>query len=312
MPRLDTEIADYVAQCQALFPADAVAGDVATQRRQYRELCRAFARPRPEGLMVRDLTLPGAGAEIAVRVYRPAANPPPPPVLFLHGGGWILGDLESHDDVAAELAMRCGVGVVAVAYRLAPEALFPIPLDDCHAVLMAIAAEPERFGLARRPVVVGGDSAGGNLAAALALKARDDAGPALAGQVLVYPALGGDASLPSHSEQAEAPLLTAADMAAYWRFYLGGRAPDAKGYAKPLTAPSLAGLPPAFLQAAEIDPLRDEATAYADRLRRAGVRATCVIEPGLVHGYLRARHRSRAAGAAFGRLCAAVRGFVSA
>jgi len=122
--------------------------------------------------------------------------------------------------------------------------------------------------------------------------------------------LGGDSSLPSYREHAEAPLLTAADVRAYWQFYLGGRSPEATGYAKPLEAPYLSGLPPAFLQAAEVDPLRDEAAAYAVRLRAAGVAADSVVEPGLVHSFLRARGCSRGAAAAFDRLGAAIRGFL--
>lgn len=310
MPTLDPEIAGYVERCLGLYPLDVATADAATQRRLYRDLCRAFAQPRPEGLDVRDLTVPSVDGEIAVRVYRPTALKAPPPVLFLHGGGWVVGDLESHDDVAAEIAMRCGAGVVAVAYRLAPENPFPIPFDDCYAALTAIAEDPVHFGLGAHPVVVAGDSAGGTLAAALAIKARDQGGPALAGQALVYPGLGDDFSLPSYREHAEAPLLTAADVRAYWQFYLGGRSPEPTGYAKPLDALDLSGLPPAFLQAAEIDPLRDEAGAYAERLKAAGVAADSVIEPGLVHSYLRARGCSRGAAAAFDRLCAAIRGFL--
>jgi len=311
LPTLDPEIADYVERCLDLFPADTAAADTAMQRRLYRDLCRAFARPRPDGVDVRDLTAPGADSEIPVRVYRPAELTAPP-VLFLHGGGWVAGDLDSHDDVAGEIAVRCSAGVVAVAYRLAPEHPFPIPFDDCYAVLMAMAENPVRFGLGSGPIVVAGDSAGGNLAAALAIKARDRGEPALAGQALVYPALGGDPSLPSYREHAEAPLLTAADMEDYWKLYLAECAPDTKGYAMPLAAPDLSGLPPAFLQAAEVDPLRDDVGAYAERLRKAGVAADSVVEPGLVHGYLRARGTSRAAAAAFDRFCAAIRGFLAA
>lgn len=312
MSNLDPEISGYVARCLELFPAQSAADDPATQRQQYRDLCRAFARPRPEGVDVRDFLVPGADSQIPVRVYRPADRAAPPPVLFLHGGGWVVGDLESHDDLAVEVAMRCGAGVVAVAYRLAPENPFPVPFDDCYAALLAIAEDPVRFGLRAEPVVVAGDSAGGNLAAALALKARDQGGPALAGQALVYPDLGGDPALPSYREHAEAPLLTTADVGEYRLHYLGQHTPDPEPYARPLAAPDLSGLPPAFVQAAEIDPLRDEAGAYAERLKAAGVAAESVVERGLVHGYLRARGTSRAAAAAFERLCTAVQGFLPA
>jgi len=312
VPQLDPEMSGYVERCLRFFDAEADSTDLDLQRRMYRDLCRAFARPRPEGLEVRDSSVPGVDGEVPLRVYRPAGLRAPPTVLFLHGGGWILGDLESHDDVAAEIAMRCRAGVVAVAYRLAPENPFPIPFDDCYAALTAVAEDPARFGLGAHPIVVAGDSAGGTLAAALALKARDRGGPALAGQALVYPGLGGDAALPSYREHGEAPLLTAADVEAYWRHYLGGRAPEPPEYARPLAAPDLSGLPPAYLQAAEIDPLRDDAAAYATRLNDAGVAAECVVEPGLVHGFLRARGSSQAAAAAFDRFCGAIQGFLAA
>jgi acetyl esterase len=295
---LDPEIAAFVEACAA-FEAESDAPDAA--RTAYRRACAHFATPRPAGMTVRDERLGG----IRVRRYRPRAGAAGR-LLFLHGGGWVVGDLDSHDPVVADLAEQAGVEALAVDYRLAPEHPWPAAVEDGWAALAAYAAEPGP------PPVVAGDSAGGNLAAVLAALARDR-GVALAGQVLIYPAIYADMSLPSRREQAQAPMLSAADMLHYGRLYLG-REPTAADLADPRLVPAradLRGVAPAFLTAAELDPLRDDAPHYAAALRDAGVPATAIVEPGLVHAWLRARAVSSRAAAAFARVVAAIRGFVT-
>jgi acetyl esterase len=228
-------------------------------------------------------------AGVPVRSYQPSVTSPAggcPCILYLHGGGWVVGDLDSHDFICTELASTLGVLVVAVDYRLAPEHPYPAGFNDCLGVWRALRSGPFRLDPAR--TLVAGDSAGGNLAAALCLALRDANEPLPAAQVLIYPGLGGDHQLPSRSECIDAPLLSSSDVDCYHALYLrGSRKPSA--YAMPLLAGDLAGLPPALVAVAQFDPLRDDGVCYAERLNAAGVTATLYYGEGLVHGCLRGR-----------------------
>ncbi|MHC8392338.1 alpha/beta hydrolase [Pseudomonas sp. LB3P93] len=254
-------------------------------RQAYSEMCRAFTPPRPVGLYVVDFELAG----VLVRSYQPPVTPPTggaPCIVYLHGGGWVVGDLDSHDFICAELASTLGVLVIAVDYRLAPEHPFPAAFDDCLRVWRALRTGP--FKLDPERTLVAGDSAGGNLAAALCLALRDAGEPLPAAQVLIYPGLGGDNQLPSRSECIDAPLLASSDVDCYHALYLrGSRQPGA--YAMPLLAGHFGGLPPAFIAVAQFDPLRDDGVLYAEQLQAAGVPAAIHYGEGLVHGCLRAR-----------------------
>lgn len=212
----------------------------------------------------------------------------------------MVGGLESHDDICAEMAVRAAIETVAVEYSLAPEHVFPVALNDCWAVLKELAKE-------ERPLLLAGDSAGGNLAAALCLRSRDEGGPAIRGQVLIYPGLGGDVSEGSYVTQASAPGLSTSDVLYYRDTYRGAPHP----YAEPLKASSHGGLPPAFLVAAGLDPLHDDCFAYAGKLREAGVAAEVRDEPLLVHAFLRARHMSAPAAESFAAIVAAIRLFAA-
>jgi acetyl esterase len=297
----------FMAESDSLYPADAVAFSMPEQRAFYHRLCAHFRKARPAGIAVDERTVAGPDGPIAVRIYRPSPEPALPALLYLHGGGFVVGGLDSHDDICAELAGRAGLAVVAVDYRLAPEHRFPAAFDDCWAVLAALAAG--KLGLDPARLVVAGDSAGGNLAAALAMHARDLGGPRLAGQLLIYPGLGGDMSRGSYIEQAAAPGLTTADVAYYKSVYVGP--PEAPSHrnklASPLKETRYAGLPPAFLVAAHWDPLRDDCLDYAARLTAAGVAAQVRHEPLLMHAFLRARHMSPAAAASFAAIAEAAR-----
>lgn len=254
-------------------------------RQAYSEMCRAFTPPRPAGLYVVDFELAG----VAVRSYQPPVLPSAGGVtciVYLHGGGWVVGDLDSHDFICAELASTLGVLVIAVDYRLAPEHPFPAAFDDCLKVWRALRTGPFKLDPAR--TLVAGDSAGGNLAAALCLALRDAGEPVPCAQVLIYPGLGGDHRLPSRSECIDAPLLSSSDVDCYHALYLQGtRHPNA--YAMPLLATDFSRLPPAWIAVAQLDPLRDDGVLYAERLSTAGVAATLYVGEGLVHGCLRAR-----------------------
>nr|WP_314639980.1 alpha/beta hydrolase [uncultured Pseudomonas sp.] len=254
-------------------------------RQAYSAMCRAFTPPRPAGLYVVDFELAG----VTVRSYQPPVSPPTggtPCIVYLHGGGWVVGDLDSHDFICAELASALGVLVIAVDYRLAPEHPFPAAFDDCLGVWRALRTGP--FKLDPKRTLVVGDSAGGNLAAALCLALRDAGEPVPAAQVLIYPGLGGDHQLPSRSECIDAPLLASSDVDCYHALYLRGtRQPGV--YAMPLLAGHFGGLPPALIAVAQFDPLRDDGVLYAEHLQAAGVPTTLYYGKGLVHGCLRAR-----------------------
>lgn len=254
-------------------------------RQAYSDMCRAFTPSRPGGLYVVDFELAG----VPVRSYQPPISPPTsgcPCIVYLHGGGWVVGDLDSHDFICAELASTLGVLVIAVDYRLAPEHPFPAAFEDCLGVWRALRTGPFRLDPER--TLVAGDSAGGNLAAALCLALRDAGEPLPAAQVLIYPGLGGDHRLPSRSECVDAPLLSSSDLDCYHALYLRGTG-QPSAYAMPLLAEDFSRLPPTLISVAQFDPLRDDGMLYAERLNAANVDATLYYGEGLVHGCLRAR-----------------------
>ena len=243
--------------------------------------------PFEEVAAVADHRVPVAGGEITVRVYTPAGPAPHPALVFYHGGGWVIGDLYTHDGICRALANAGGCAVASVDYRLAPESRYPIAVEDAYAGLRFIVEQAGRLGIDARRVAVGGDSAGGNLAAVVALMARDRRGPALRQQVLIYPVTDHRFDTPSYRENATGYVLTAEGMRWFWRQYLARDEQGAEPYASPLRAQSLAGLPPALVITAECDPLRDEGEAYAARLRDAGVAITLTRYPGIFHGFFR-------------------------
>jgi acetyl esterase len=244
-------------------------------------------------------TLPAVGSignetvagTIPVRVYRPDAAGPLPTVVFFHGGGWVIGDLDTHEGACRTLCRDVEAVVVSVDYRRAPEHRFPAAVEDSCAALAWVAAHIADYGGDARRLVVAGDSAGGNLAAVCAQQARD-AGLSLAAQVLIYPAVDLVGDYPSRTENAEGYLLTLDDMRWFAEQYVGITEGDPRAAAlavdprlSPLQASSLTGLPPAVVVTAEFDPLRDEGNAYADALERAGVRVKHKELPGLIHGF---------------------------
>jgi acetyl esterase len=231
-----------------------------------------------------DLTITGPGGELPLRLYRPAGERPLPALLYYFGGGWALGAIDTADGVSRSLANSCGALVAVVGYRLAPEHPFPAAVDDCYAALRWVAGHADEIGIDPARIAVGGDSAGGNLAAAVTLLARGD-GPALAGQLLVYPntdQLADDESLRS----ADDPFLfNRRSVAWYRRHYLPNPGDAANPLASPLRAESLRGLPPALVITAEYDPLRDQGEAYARRLADEGVPVELSRYPGMAHGF---------------------------
>jgi acetyl esterase len=279
---------------------------VAEARRLTEEAAPGLFGPTDPVGSVADLTFPGPGGPLPVRVYEPSGERPFPVLVYLHGGGWVVGSVDTHDGVCRALAARTPCLVLSVGYRLAPEHRFPAALDDAWAVTAWAGEHAASFGGDAARVAVGGDSAGGNLAAVVALRARDR-GLSLAAQLLVYPVVSRACDTPSYTECSEGYGLSAAAMEWYWEQYLG---PDGDGdsdEASPLWSPSLAGVAPALVVTAEYDPLRDEGEAYAARLAAEGVPVRLSRYDGLVHGFVRMPAVIRRANAALDEAASALR-----
>ena len=259
---------------------------VAEARRAFREQS-AIIDARPLASVTSDdRRIPGPGGEMAVRVYRPRGlEAPAPAVVYFHGGGWVIGDLETHDAPCRLLASLARCLVVSVDYRLAPEQVFPAAVDDALAAFLWVCREAPGLGVHPGRVAVGGDSAGGTLSAVVARLARDAGGPAPALQLLIYPATDMTRSLPSQRTFAEGYLLSGELMDWFRNSYLPDASLASDPRASPLAAEDLRGLAPAVVLTAGYDPLRDEGRAYADRLEAAGVAVAYRCYPGLVHGF---------------------------
>ncbi len=234
---------------------------------------------------VEDRAIAGPAGEIPVRVYRPTESADHSLLLWYHGGGWVIGDLDGADVTCRELAAKSGSVVVSVDYRLAPEHRYPAAHEDCYAATEWAAANAAELGADASRLAVGGDSAGGNLAAVVALRARDEHGPAIRFQLLVYPVTDHNFETASYRENADGYLLTRDGMKWFWNHYLGPDGDGAEPHASPLRAENLAGLPPAHVITAEYDPLRDEGEAYARRLEEAGVPVTLTRYAGQIHAF---------------------------
>ncbi|RHZ95950.1 alpha/beta hydrolase [Cereibacter sphaeroides] len=285
---LDPETWQFIRDSARHFPPDSDRLPLAEQRALHAGLCRAFRAPLPPDVRLTDRTF----GTRPCRLYEPAA--PAGTVLFLHGGGFVLGGLDAFDDLCAEIAAGTGLRTVAVDYRLAPEHPHPAAFHDALRAAQAVArAFPG-------PLVLMGEDAGGALAASVAHALRGRA--ALAGQVLICPALGGPRDRGSALTHATAPMLSRQDVLRMAALRHGGREPAADPTADALRDTDFRGLPPTLIVTAQCDPLTDDGRAYRDAIRAAAGRARWIEEPGLVHGFLRARHRVPRAGASFARV----------
>jgi acetyl esterase len=266
-------------------PAIETLSPVAARQAAIDALKAAGGQPEEIG-SVRNLRIPHPERPIPIRIFTPAAEGPFPCLVYFHGGGWVLCDLDTHDAVCRAIARRAGAVVVAVDYRLSPEYKFPAAVEDCYAATQWVTANAARLQVDPGGIAVGGDSAGGTLSTVMCLKSRDEGGPPLALQVLVYPVTNlASFDTPSYREFAEGYYLTRAEMEWFRGHYLA-HAEDAQNpYASPLLAPDLRGLPPALVITAECDTLRDEGEAYAKRLAEAGVEVTCTRYIGMIHPF---------------------------
>lgn len=260
---------------------------------------------------VRDLTADTSAGPIPLRLYRgngADVGSPQPALIYYHGGGWVIGNLDSHDGVCRDIANAAKCTVISVDYRLAPEEKFPAAAVDSIAAAEWIAANAADLGIDRERLAVGGDSAGGNLSAVVALHARDNGGPKLKLQVLIYPSTDMSRVYPSYETFAEQLPLTRVTMDWFVDLYLNGREADAKDWrASPLHAKSLKGLPPAYVITAGMDPLRDEGEAFAEKLKAAGVPVTAKRFDGQIHGFVTMGRIVQDAHAAIGEIAGELR-----
>jgi acetyl esterase len=285
---LDLQLAAMMEAARAAGAPDLADVPPAVAREVYRQILAAADRP-PAEVRVRAAEVPASAGAPAVplRVYTPRSVGPHGVVVYFHGGGYALGDLDGYDSVCRQLCEDSDAVVVSVDYRLAPEHPFPAAVDDAWAALRWVGAHGAALGADPSRLAVAGDSAGAALATVAALLARDQGGPRIALQALVYPpAAGGHGDYPSRSLHAMGPTLTQRTCDYFLQHYFGpgGRAPDFRG--APLLATSLAGLPPALLLVAGHDPLRDEALAFGDALLAAGTPCTTIEYHGLAHGFI--------------------------
>ncbi len=286
---LDPDLANMLRALEALG-SPSLAGDTPEiARKRFRRLTVGMRRPEaiPEVDSTEKLEVPGPAGPLPARLYRPRAADRLSTVVFLHGGGFVIGDLDTHDDQCRAICREVDAVVLSVAYRLAPETPWPAAVEDCVAATHWAATEIERLGGDASRLAVAGDSAGGNLSAIVAQALRDAGGPRLAAQLLIYPGTdfaGEDGAYPSRKENASGYLLTESDMRWFDRHYTSGVENRADPRLSPIRG-DLAGLAPAVVVTAELDPLRDEGDAYAAALAAADVRVEHRCFPGLIHGF---------------------------
>jgi acetyl esterase len=296
---IDAETWTFIEQVNAFYPPEAMNLPIGRNREIYNRMSRAFHTAYPAGVSASDTALSCADRQIALRIYRRAGADETALVLYFHGGGFILGDLDSHDDICADICWGTGHIVVSVDYRLAPEHTHTAAFDD------AVAAFEWAASAYEQPIVLVGESAGGNLAACVAHHMRGHARPP-AGQVLVYPTLGGDESRGSYVAHADAPMLSVRDLHFYRTVRTGGADVSGDTRYAPLADKDFSRLPPTVVFTAECDPLSSDGETYRDRLLQAGGKALWREGKGLPHGYLRARHTVRRAAASFARIVEAI------
>jgi len=291
---IDAEVWDFIGKTESCYPSETVSYSIDHQRQVYETMCAVFRHPYPKGVTAKDCH---AGI-VPLRCYQKTGAQAQAVVLYCHGGGFVVGSLESHDDVCAEICDQTGFAVVSVDYRLSPEHPHPAAYDDCRTAFNWVCKNYDM------PLVLAGDSAGATLAAAVAHSVRQV--PTLAGMVLIYPSLGPVKTDGSYLTHANAPLLSSDDIAFYVDIRLNGaKTPDDASYL-PLFDKDFSGLPPTITISAECDPISDDGADYCAAIQKAGGQAIWINEAGLVHGHLRARHSSKRACDSFSRIVSAI------
>lgn len=295
---IDSETWEFIRQTENWYPPEAVSFSIQRQREIYNAMCKEFFQGYPPGVSAHDADITFAGQSVSIRKYSremAGTERSVAVVVYFHGGGFVVGGLESHDDVCSEICSHTGFDVVSVDYRLSPEYQHPAAFDDSIAVVTELSRSQNL------PLILCGDSAGGNLAAAVAHALRGNA-VSIVGQVLIYPGLGGDIEQGSYITHANAPMLTTGDVKFYMDIRTGGKSSARDATLAPLHDTSFSDLPPTVVFSAECDPLADDGDQYCRAITLDGGKAICFNEKGLVHGYLRARSSSLRARHSFSRI----------
>jgi acetyl esterase len=304
---LDPGMKAFSDALNAATPPDAYSWPLERQRREWDALCQQFRAARPPNIDVTDLVANG----VPCRVFKPKGDKVRAGVIYGHGGGFVLGSPETHDDMCAEMAAGSDCVVVLVDYRLAPEHPFPALLEDSIKVWRWMIGDGRAFGIDRTRIIAAGDSAGGQMSAALALTLREMGLPQVAGMVLIYPVLGANFDTPSYLRNANSPSLSRDEMIYYLRSFLGPE--GGSNWRDPKALPNLAldlsGMPPAFITVAGHDPLHDDGVIFHNKLNAAGIASDLREEPALAHSYMRARHHSAVAMEGFKAIIAALKRF---
>lgn len=300
---IDPTLQPYLDMWKTAWSGLAPDATIVERRAVLARLADEARQPLPDGIVSEERFIPGEHRAVRVRIYRPAAELAVPALVYMHGGGWMQGSPETHEEITAAIAEATGSSVISVDYALAPEQPFPAAVHDCEAVVRWAFGNATELRIDAEAVSVGGDSAGANLAAAMTLVFRG-ARERLRGQMLFYPAVDFEHSAPSYTENADGPIIATRDMDATRQRYMPNQADWTNPLAAPLRAKDHAGLPPAFIAVAEHDPLRDDGLAYAEKLGQAGVAVELHRGKGLFHGYLRAMSSARVARAPLDEACA--------
>ncbi|MCW1970080.1 MAG: alpha/beta hydrolase [Anaerolineae bacterium] len=308
MPTLDPNIQSFLANAGNVFGDAPEKLGAQEWRRRMEEFSAAARAPRPAGVTVHDETLHANGREFIVRIYRPLGPAQQPALIYMHGGGWVLGSVNTHDGITAGIAKEANLTVISVNYSLSPEHPYPAALEDVQATTAWVIANASQLGVDPQRLMIGGDSAGGNMAAVLCQKYRDETGQIpYCFQLLVYPVTDTSMSQQAYQDHAFAPFLNLAEMQFFFATYCSDAAQLQHPYVAPLKAASLAGLPPALIMVAEFDPLRDEGGDYAKRLIDAKVNCEFRYANDLPHGFLRMRAWSLSAEREFQAMCLSLR-----
>ncbi|QYJ81353.1 alpha/beta hydrolase [Shewanella aegiceratis] len=310
---LDPEVAQFLQEVEdSGAPAYETMTPAEARRQELTDLAIANAGKTPEAVSeVIHSFIPGPTADLPVRIYRPLGIEVPeagaPALIFIHGSGWVVSNIETNDHFSRALANRTGAVVIAVNYQKAPEHKFPIPMDDCYNATLWVFEQAKALGLDPKRIGIMGDSAGGNLAAAVTLRLRDEMGPLLACQVLVYPAVHYGWDTDSAKLHGTGYLLQRESMKYYWGHYLRSPADGQNPYCSPLDAASHSCLPPALIYTAEYDPLCDDGFNYAQKLKLAGVPVSYKMYEGTIHGFIKMLQRFTLAQTFLDELSEAVR-----
>ncbi len=306
---LDSGMKAFSEALSAATPSDSYTWPLDQQRREWDALCKQFRAARPPNIEVQDIIANG----VPCRVFKPKGYKSRAGVIYGHGGGWVLGSPETHDDMCAEMAAGADCVVVLMDYRLAPEHPFPAQLEDSIKVWRWMIGQGHTFGIDRTRIIAAGDSAGGQMSVALAMTLREMGLPQVNGMVLIYPALGTDMNTDSYDRNAHSPSLSRDEMTFYWESFLGQ--PGSPAWRDPKAVPNLAldltGMPPAYITVAGHDPLHDDGVVFCEKLKRANVACELREEPALAHSYMRARHHSAVAMEGFKAIVAALRQFAA-